>query len=330
MDKERRKETIADVIGIAGRKKWRVLAARGAPAFLMLDGGVSGAPERSAEPSEEGAALAASAESIYRGLSAAERDRWPGGAALALLMLAERSFFPPVVTPAGAGHSTDGPFRALAEGRYVRVVNFHATPREFAGELEQQLSRLARLFAPVTYEDLVGLVRRGEWPHERPGVVLNFFDGFRDNYEVAAPILDRLGLTGWFFLVSGWISSRPEDQRAFADAHFIDLPYDEHDLPAGDRLALSPEEVRDLADRGHVIASHTRTHSAATPYLTPEDLAEQAGGSGRELEGISGTTVGALAWCEGVALGENVLADRALREAGYELLFTNHAVQRVR
>lgn len=311
----------------AGREKWRVLAARGAPTFLLLDGGATGNPDRPARPDLEGAALGSLAWEIYQGLSPAERDAWPGGVALALQMLADRSFFPPsAVTP----QENDGTFQALAEGRYVRVVNFHATPRSMAGSLEEQLSRVARSFAPVSHDDLVGLVVRGEWPHEKPGVILNFFDGFRDNYEVAAPILDRLGLIGWFFLVSGWISSRPEDQHAFADNHVIDLPYDEHDYPADGRLALLPGEISALANRGHVIASHTRTHSAASPGLAPEDLAREAAGSRTELEDIAGSSVRALAWCEGGALGKSPLADAALRDAGYELLLANHAVQRVR
>lgn len=313
----------------AGREKWRVLAAKGAPTFLLLDGWATGNPDRPARPGAEGAALGSLAGEIYRGLSPAERDAWPGGVALALQMLADRSFF-----PAGQRASTrpedDGPFQAFREGRYVRVVNFHATPRSMAGGLEEQLSRVARSFAPVSHDDLVGLVLRGEWLHEKPGVILNFFDGFRDNYEVAAPILDRLGLIGWFFLVSGWISSRPEDQHAFADNHLIDLPYDEHDYPADGRLALLPGEISALVDRGHVIASHTRTHSPPSPGLTPEDLAREAAGSRMELEDIAGSSVRALAWCEGGTLGENGRADAALRDAGYDLLFANHAVQRVR
>ena len=328
MDDGRRDEPIADVIGTRGRKKWRVLAAKGAPAYLLLDGGDVGTPSRSPR-SEEGAALAAAAGEIYQKLSAAERDRWPGGTALALLVLAERSFFPPV-RPPNAGDGEDSRFRALTEGRYVRVVNFHATPRELSGRLEERLTLLARHFRPTTYKDLMGLVDRGEWPYEKPGVVLNFFDGFRDNYEVAAPVLDRLGLVGWFFLVSNWISTPPERQLRFADRHFIDLPYDEGGLSTDSRLVLSPEDVRDLADRGHVIASHTRTHSNASPDLGPEDLARETAGSRRELEDISGAPVRALAWSEGVSLGQNARADGALRDAGYDLLFANHAIQRVR
>lgn len=326
MDEERRDGSIAGIMRTPGGEKWQVLAEKGAPTFLLLDAGVAGGPAR------PGAALGALAEEIYRGLPRGERDGWPGGVALALQMLADRSFFPPVVAPVGARHE-DGIFRALAEGRYVRAVNFHATPRRLAAGFEGQISRLAEGFAPVSHDDLTGLLTRGEWPHDRPGVLLNFFDGFRDNYEMIAPILDRLGLIGWFFLISGWISSRPEDQRAFADTHLMNLPYDEGELSRGDRLALSPEEIADLARRGHVIASHTRDHTTASPDFDPdlslEALAREVAGSKRTLEDLAGRPVRALAWREGTPLGTDGRADEALASAGYELLFANHAVQQI-
>ena len=330
MDRGRTDKPIADIMRVPGREKLRVLAERGAPTFLLLDGAAGGGPAR---PDAEGAALGASAEAIYRGLSRAERDAWPGGVALALQMLADRSFFGPTAPPAGGRHEGDGVFRALAEGRYVRAVNFHATPRRLAGAFEEQVSGLAESFAPVSFGDLIGLLDRGEWPHERPGVLLNFFDGFRDNHEVAAPILDRHGLIGWFFPISGWISSRPEDQRAFADAHLMNLPYDEGELSKGDRLALSPEEIGDLARRGHVIASHTQGHTTASPDfdpdLSPEALAREVAGSKETLENFAGGPVRALAWREGTPLGADRRADEALSLAGYDLLLANHAVQRI-
>jgi peptidoglycan/xylan/chitin deacetylase (PgdA/CDA1 family) len=333
VDRERTGKPIADIMRVPGREKLRVLAEKGVPTFLLLDGADTGVPPGSTRPDPADADLGALAVDIYRGLSRAERDAWPGGVALALQMLADRSFFRPTAPPAGARYGRDGAFRALAEGRYVRVVNFHATPRRVTETFEEQIARLAESFAPVSYDDLVGLLARGEWPHDRPGVVLNFFDGFRDNHEVAAPILDRHGLIGWFFPVSGWISSRPKDQRAFADAHLMNLPYDEAELSKEARLALSPEEIEDLARRGHVIASHTENHTTASPDfdpdLSPGALAREVAGSKRTLEDFAGKPVRALAWREGTPLGADRRADEALSRAGYELLFANHAAQQV-
>lgn len=315
-----------------GPTKFQVLAVTGVPTFLLLEG----ATDRRGSPTRrdlEGERLGALALEIESRLPPPESRPWPGGVAVTLGELALRDFYPRPGVQADTELPGGELYHALAEGRYVRAVNFHATPRRLADSLEEQLSRLADAFAPVSYEDLARLVETGEWPHERPGVVVNFFDGFRDNFEVVAPILERHGLIGWFFVVSGWVATPPEDQLSFAARHFIDLPYDEDDLPADGRLALSPEEVGALAERGHVIASHTRNHVTVSPGLdsnpSSEMLEGEAAGSSRDLEHLAGLPVRALAWCEGTRLGASARADEALTDAGYELLFANHAVQRV-
>ena len=316
--------------GAAEEPRWQKLARRGVPTFLLLENAGGNAARRS-RPDAEGEALGALAEEIEGGLPSVGRP-WPGGVALTLEKLAARRFLP-ASTPVGR---YDGPagelFRAFADGRYVRAVNLHATPRRLAGRLEEQLSRLAEWFAPVSFEDLRGLVR-GEWPHDRPGVIVNFFDGSRDNFEVAAPVLERVGLIGWFFVVSGWVSTPPENQYSFASRHSIQLPRDGCDRPADGRLALSPDEVGALAERGHVVASHTRHHTTASPEFAPDlsssALERELAGSRHELERMAGRDVRALAWREGTSLGADTRSDEALRDAGYELLFTNHAVQQI-
>ncbi len=318
--------------GTAGPTKFQVLATKGVPTFLLLEGGANSIvlPARG---DAEGERLGALALGIEGRLPPPEDRPWPGGFAVTLGELAAGDFFPREASPAGPVAQEHALYRALAGGRYVRAVNFHATPERLTVQLEEQLSRLAAAFAPVSYGDLARFVETGEWEHDRPGVILNFFDGFRDNFEVVAPILDRLGMIGWFFVISGWVTTPPEEQNAFALRHTIDLPYREEDLPADGRLALSPDELRDLAGRGHVVASHTRTHVSATPgsvpALPPAALQREAAASKRELEKIVAQPVGALAWLEGAALGANAGADEALASAGYGLLFANYAVQRV-
>ena len=86
---------------------------------------------------------------------------------------------------------------------------FSATPEEFAW----QVAFVARHFPPATPEDLLAPT-----PRRRAGVIFTFDDGYRDNATVAAPVLSANGLSGLFFLATG----------------FIDQPR----LPWWDRLAV--------------------------------------------------------------------------------------------
>jgi peptidoglycan/xylan/chitin deacetylase (PgdA/CDA1 family) len=65
---------------------------------------------------------------------------------------------------------------------------------------------LSRKFTPVSLDDLLLFVR-GE--KELPGwpVAITFDDGFLDNVEIAAPVLDRYRIRAAFYLTSGLIGT---------------------------------------------------------------------------------------------------------------------------
>jgi peptidoglycan/xylan/chitin deacetylase (PgdA/CDA1 family) len=93
------------------------------------------------------------------------------------------------------------------------------------------------------------------------------------------------------------------------------------------------DELGALTERGQVVASHTHHHTTASsefaPDMSPAALDREVVGSTRVLERLSGRDVRAFAWREGTSLGADARADEALRSAGYEFLFTNHAVQQI-
>lgn len=214
---------------------------------------------------------------------------------------------------------------AFAAGRYVRGFNLHSTPRSDAARLEARLADLAGRYAPVSEDDLLAAFASGGWDTPRPGLVVALYNGHRDNAEVAAPVLERLGLVGWFFLPTGYLDAPAAEQSAYAAAHRLGEPPDLH---SGERAAMSWDEARALAERGHVIASHTRTH-AALDGLGQEAVDAEVLGSRTVLEARLGRPVRTLAVLGGHGAGALPALDDAIARAGYVLVFANHAIQRV-
>jgi peptidoglycan/xylan/chitin deacetylase (PgdA/CDA1 family) len=73
----------------------------------------------------------------------------------------------------------------------------------------EQMELLARRYNPVTLDDVL-LFLRGEKRLPRRAVAVTFDDGFLDNFEVAAPIMNRLGIPGTFYVtVAAIAAERP-------------------------------------------------------------------------------------------------------------------------
>jgi peptidoglycan/xylan/chitin deacetylase (PgdA/CDA1 family) len=64
---------------------------------------------------------------------------------------------------------------------------------------EEQMSLLARRFNPVTLDDIHDFLAGNKTLPPRP-VAVTFDDGYADNSEIAAPILERYGVCGAFYV----------------------------------------------------------------------------------------------------------------------------------
>jgi peptidoglycan/xylan/chitin deacetylase (PgdA/CDA1 family) len=65
----------------------------------------------------------------------------------------------------------------------------------------RQMELVARKFNPLRIEDALQFIRnRKQFP--RRAVVITFDDGYRDNYEIAAPILEYYGLRAAFYITT--------------------------------------------------------------------------------------------------------------------------------
>lgn len=120
---------------------------------------------------------------------------------------------------------------------------------------------LSRYFEVLSLSELIGRLN-GSGPLGGT-VAITFDDGYKDNLEVAAPILRRHGLTACFFIATDFIGT---DRVGWWDAK----------LGVQSRW-MTWDDVRSLEAMGFEVAAHTKNHV---------DLGEVAGDAAREeIEG---------------------------------------------
>jgi peptidoglycan/xylan/chitin deacetylase (PgdA/CDA1 family) len=193
---------------------------------------------------------------------------------------------------------------------HLRVLNYHATPASAADNFERQLAFLSRSYAPAGPSDLEAcLASRGRL--DRPGLVLTFDDGYRSNYDVAAPLIERHGFRGYFFVPEGVVA----ESRAEADADFAKA------APNEPEPRVSWQECRDLAARGHRIGCHSRTHVRLSDDLPVERLADEITKAGRDMAERLKGPVTDFCWVGGEEWSYGRGAYDEIRRAGYARAF---------
>ncbi len=129
-------------------------------------------------------------------------------------------------------------------------------------DFEQQCAILAR---GTTVVPLAGVLDRLAAGGDTPTgtTVLTFDDGFADYLEHAVPIMERHGLTATMYIVSGSL------QPGGIAVDWV------RGLDAADAPPLmTPEQIRELHDRGWDIGSHTMRHSDMPTLSEAECLAD--------------------------------------------------------
>ncbi|WP_428957083.1 polysaccharide deacetylase family protein [Streptomyces sp. cg35] len=258
--------------------------------------------------------------------------------ALAYVGLGPDRVPPPSSTPTGGAPATPRPLSAdprisavgtasdLRAGHFLRVVNYHNTPASWKDELVAELRGYAKDFETVDVADLERFARTGVWHKPRPGLLPVFYEGYRDNYDVAAAACEEAGVIGWFFVCTAFVDTPVDAQYDYALAHRIKLVPED---PRGERLAMTWDEIADLHRRGHVVTPHTASHALARKVLAPEDIEREVIEPKRLMDRATGGSALCTAWLEGTSWTGESAADRALVEAGYRFVFSNTMVQRL-
>lgn len=164
---------------------------------------------------------------------------------------------------------------------FVRAVNYHVVSPSDAGSFEKHLQYYSENYVPVDLPKLENFLQNGEWRHKRPGLIISFDDGHRSHYEIAAPLLEKYGFTGWFFV----------------PVELMNLEKNQISLEQAES-ALTREQLQYL-DRKHIVGSHTATHCRLSKTVEQKRLEYEIIGSGETLEKLLGHRISTFCWVGG-------------------------------
>jgi glycosyltransferase involved in cell wall biosynthesis len=184
--------------------------------------------------------------------------------------------------------------RSMSRDRWLRTISgipvlmYHAftdtgerdryilAKRSFA----RQMRLLALLrYRIVGFEDLAKALRDNQLLPRR-AVVITIDDGYRDNYEIAHPIIRRHRMPATVFLVSKRLGGEND--------------WNTHGAGRG-RPLLSLDQVQRLRAAGIEIGAHTRTH-CSLPDAGDDTVSQEVEGSREDLESALGAAVVTFAY----------------------------------
>ena len=178
----------------------------------------------------------------------------------------------------------------------VRVVNLHGTSLADAEAFKDQLSWVREHYNIIDFRRFEEMIEcKKEALTDKPAVLFTFDDGLESNYLVAAPILESMGTRGVFFVVPQFAMSRGQAAKKFFETNVRRRGPYPADEPEETWKPMSPDQVADLAKRGHTIGNHTLSHESLST-LSAEQLRNQIIDSSSVLQSWIGSPPAAFAW----------------------------------
>jgi peptidoglycan/xylan/chitin deacetylase (PgdA/CDA1 family) len=170
----------------------------------------------------------------------------------------------------GAPGGDNARLTVLLYHRVLRIADPLLPSEPDAVAFDQQMAILARLCNVLPLAEALERVRRGALPER--AVSITFDDGYRDNLEVAMPILQRHGLDATFFIASGFL----DGGRMMHDTVIETV----RRLPAGqldlEWIGLGQRRIDDLASRLALIGDFV-AHVKYLPFDHRRDTCERFG-----------------------------------------------------
>lgn len=192
-------------------------------------------------------------------------------------------------------------YHAISDLNGDPVLADHSVPPERFAEQLDVLKQRGWNF--VDLDTVLGALDGGRDRLPERAVLLTFDDAYTDLRDEACPILEQREIPAVAFAVAGQLGGK-NDWDIEGGAEELDL--------------LCPDGLREVAERGVEIGSHTVSHPPLTE-VSPTQLVRELEDSADRLDALGLTRPRAFAYPFGRWNGE---VAEAVREAGYEVAFT--------
>lgn len=184
------------------------------------------------------------------------------------------------------------------DNQYIRILNYHNTIEENNDLFEKQLQWYSKYFSNVTYHQFEAFMDGEKLPGNKPGLMITFDDGLKGNYEIALPLLEKYGFTGYFFCSSDFVGT-----FGYMDIH----------------------ELKELIRAGHVVGNHTATHHRMLVSDTEDVLNYEIVTSRYSLEKMLDHKIDIFCWCGGEEEHYTSKAHSVIKESGYKYAFLTNS-----
>src|SRR5690554_5571026 len=137
----------------------------------------------------------------------------------------------------------------------IHIINSHYINSDVLNQkkdyqtFEEYLQYLQGLGRLINVEEATNKIFNKNIPKDELQIAFTFDDGYEECYTVIAPLLEKYGCRGAFFINANYIESSIEYQKSYHTR-----------VNSKTKLPMTWKQVKQLHSNGHIIGSHNLDH----------------------------------------------------------------------
>ncbi len=142
----------------------------------------------------------------------------------------------------------------------LHIINYHGTQKKFLSNFRKQLAFFKEHFLIISPQELDAFYQGKLNSMNKPLLLISFDDGIKNNTN-AAIILKEFNLKAFFFIIPDFVETPIEKQKEYFLKNIRPSINLDIDTNLEDFNAMNWQEINNLLKDGHLVGSHTKSHT---------------------------------------------------------------------